>query len=132
MAFLLPFVPLITAGAAATSAGLGIYNAVNQPGAPKAPSPADVTKNAIADETSRRDAAGKSAAQVLPGLQYQTSGGLSPDAYQTFGADFSGNADLAGSQQMKDLVAKFLGTDNGFGGGTFGGNTSPSSPGLTG
>lgn len=129
---LIALAPLLTAAAAATGAGVSIYSAMNQPGAPKGPTPAEVTKNAISDETAKRDAAGKSAAQVFPGLQYQTSGGLSPDAYQTFGADFSGNADLAGSQQMKDLVAKFLGTDNGFGGGTFGGNTSPSSPGLTG
>lgn len=125
--------PLIAAGAAATSAGLGIYSAVNQPGAPAQPSPADVTKNAIADETSKRDTAAKSAGQLLPGLQYNTNGGLSPDAYATLSSDFSGNAGNAGSQQMKDLIAKFLGTgDSTFGGGSGFGGSNPASPGLTG
>jgi len=126
---------------AATTVGATIYNAKNQPSIPTStsPSPADVTKNAIATETANREGATKAAAQVLPGLQYNTSGGLSPDAYQTLSADFSGNAGLANSPQMKQLIAQFLGlnTSDTFGGAgaPFGTGSTQSnlvSPGLTG
>lgn len=130
-------VPIIMAASAATSAGLGIYSAVNQPGAPQQTqqSPADITKQAISAETSSREAATKAAGQLLPGLQYNTSGGLSPDAYATLSSDFSGSPGLANSPQMKALIAQFMGTDTGFGGNSaFGSGSTPSnpiSPGLT-
>lgn len=134
--------PLILAVSAATSAGLGIYSAVNQPGAPPQPTPAQVSKDAIASETANRQAAAKSAGQLLPGLQSDTNGGLSPDAYATLSSDFSGNGNIANSPQMQQLVAKFLGIDSGssFGGSSSsfgssfggGGSNSITSPGLTG
>lgn len=130
--------PIILAVSAATSTGLAIHSAVSQPGQPSQPSPSDITKQAISNETDSRSQATKAAAQFLPGLQYQTSGGLSPDAYQQFSSSFSGNANLSNSPQMQQLVAKFLGLDSGnsFGGdstfGSGGGASNPISPGLTG
>lgn len=126
---------------ASTSAGLGIYNTVNKPEAPAQPSPAEVTKQAISQEETSRGAATKQASQFLPMLQSNTSGGLSPDAYRELSANFSGNANLADSSQMKQLIAKFLGLDTGasFGGsepfgsgGATSGTFNPASPGLTG
>ncbi len=126
---------------AAAAVGTTIYSKVSQPSAPSStqPTPAEVTKQAVSSEEANRAQATKQAAQFLPGLQYETSGGLSPDAYQQFSSNFSGNANLANSPQMQQLVAKFLGLDTGasfggdgsFGGGSSGGS-SPLSPGLTG
>ena len=119
----------------ATAIGTTAFNASNQPSAPKV-DPTEVSKQAVAGETANREQATKQAAQFLPGLQYNTSGGLSPDAYQQFSSDFSGNANLSNSPQMQQLVAKFLGLDTGasFGGdSSFGsGSSNPISPGLTG
>lgn len=133
---LIALAPLLTAAAAATGAGVSIYSAMNQPGAPKGPTPAQTTQNAIASESANRASAAKAAGQLLPGLQANTSGGLSPDAYQTLSADFSGNADLSKSPQFKELIDKFLGTGgSSFGGsGSFGdfGTSNPASPGLAG
>lgn len=133
--------PLIIAaiGTAASAAGVSssIYNSMQGPSAPPAgPSPAEVTKQAISDETAKRGAATKEASQFLPMLQANTGGGLSPDAYRELSANFSGNANLADSSQMKQLIAKFLGLDTGasFGGtepfGSSGSN--PLTPGLVG
>jgi hypothetical protein len=123
--------------AAATTVGVTAYDKASAPGAPKPPDPAEVTKQAINAETQNRATATKEAAQFLPGLQSNTSGGLSPDALRAFSADFSGNANIADSPQMKQLISQFLGIDQGatntFGGSTgFGGGSNPNSPGLTG
>lgn len=119
---------------AATTVGVTAYDKISAPSAPQAPSPADVTKQAITSETSNREQATKQAAQFLPGLQYNTSGGLSPDAYAQFSSADSGNANLASSPQMQQLITKFLGLDTGatFGGDTQYGGSNPVSPGLTG
>lgn len=124
--------PIIMAASAATSAGLGIYSLVNQPSAPKPPSPAEMTQNAIQSETQNRTAATQQAAQFLPALQANTSGGLSPDAYQQLSANFSGNANIADSSSMQQLIARFLGLDTGssFGTSSQFGTSSPASPGL--
>lgn len=117
------------AGAGA-SVGQAVYTDVNQPSQPKQPSPADITKNAVQQATQQRQGQAESAAQLLPNLQYDTGGGLSPDAYSQLSSTFSGNAGIGNSQQLQELVNKFLGTGNsGFGGpGGFG----STSPGLTG
>lgn len=128
MPFIVPFIPLLAAGVTAgTSIGLDL---TNQPSSPKQPSPADITKNAVQQATQTRQGQAESAAQLLPNLQYDTGGGLSPDAYSQLSSTFSGNAGIGNSQQLQDLVNKFLGTGNsGFGGpGGFG----STSPGLTG
>lgn len=128
MPFIVPFIPLLAAGVTAgTSIGLDL---TNQPSSPKQPSPADITKNAVQQATQTRQGQAESAAQLLPNLQYDTGGGLSPDAYSQLSSTFSGNAGIGNSQQLQDLVSKFLGTGNsGFGGpGGFG----STSPGLTG
>lgn len=135
--------PAIIAAAivAATTVGTTIYSKMSQPSAPKQATPAEISTQAINTETSNRATATKEAGQFLPGLQANTSGGLSPDAYKQLSATFSGNADLANSPQMQELVSRFLGLDNSasFGGsepfGSSGGSSgaaNPSSPGLAG
>jgi hypothetical protein len=118
----------------ATAVGTTAFNAANAPGSPKPPDPAQITAQAVNAETQNRQTATKEASQFLPTLQSNTSGGLSPEAYDQFASTFSGNANLAGSDAMKQLVAKFLGLDTGatFGGtGSFGtGASNPASPGL--
>ena len=108
---------LIAAGA---TVGTTIYNKVSAPG-PNAgqPTPEEMTKQAVSAEEANRSVATKQAAQFLPQLQSDTSGGLSPDAYRSLAANFSGNANLSNSPQMQQLIAKFLGLDTGA---TFGGN----------
>lgn len=126
---------LIGATTAAAGTSASIYNSMQ---GPSAPSPAEVTKQAISDETSKRGTATKEASQFLPMLQSNTGGGLSPDAYRELSANFSGNANLADSSQMKELISKFLGLDTGasFGGtepfGSSSGGSNPLTPGLTG
>lgn len=134
-------VGLIGAIAALASAGVGIgttiYDKVSAPSTPAAPTPAQVTTDAITQETQKRQAQATSDAQLLPGLQADTGGGLSPDALSTFSSQFNGDAG-GNTPQLQQLVAQFLGLNSGannsFGGsGTFGAATSsPSSPGLTG
>ena len=128
MPWIVPFIPLIAAGATAgTSVGLSLSN---QPDTPKGPSPADITKNAVQQATQTRQGQAQDAAQLLPNLQYDTGGGLSPDAYSQLSSTFSGNAGIGNSQQLQELVNKFLGTGgSGFGGSGGFGSTSP---GLTG
>lgn len=128
---IIPFIPLIAAGVTAgTSIGLDLSN---QPGSGK-PTPAEITQqsqDAVKQATAARQGQAEQAAQVLPNLQYDTGGGLSPDAYSQFSSEFSGNANIGNSEQLKQLVAQFLGT----GGGGFGGTTgfgASSTPGLTG
>lgn len=119
-----------------TAIGTTAFNAANAPSGPKPADPAEISKQAISTETANRDIATRQAAQFLPGIQANTSGGLSPDALQQFSANFSGNSDLASSPQMKELIAKFLGMDTGatntFGGGSSFGGSNPASPGLVG
>lgn len=120
---------------AGTTVGTTVYNHLSAPSAPKPPDPATVTANAVSAETANRATATKEAGQFLPALQASTSGGLSPEAYDQFASIFSGNANLSGSKQMQDLIAKFLGIDTSasFGGsGNFGTGSSPASPGLGG
>lgn len=124
--------------AAGVGAGTSIYSAMNQPSAPKAPTPTEMTNQAINAETANRATATKEAAQILPDLQANTGGGLSPDAYGQLSSQFSGNANLGSSPQVQEMVNKFLGIDPGasfggsspFGGGSSG--TNPLAPGLTG
>lgn len=122
---------------AGTAIGTTVYDKVSAPSAPAAPTPAQVTSDAITQATEQRKAAASSDAQLLPGLQADTGGGLSPDALATLSSQFNGDAG-GNNPQLKDLVSQFLGLNNGatssFGGsGTFGAATSnPSSPGLTG
>lgn len=124
---------------AGTAVGTTIYDKVSAPSSstPAAPTPAQVTTDAITQETQKRQAQATSDAQLLPGLQADTGGGLSPDALSTFSSQFNGDAG-GNTPQLQQLVAQFLGLNSGannsFGGsGTFGASTSsPSSPGLTG
>ena len=122
-----------TASAAGTSAS--IYNSMQGPGTPPGQSPADITNKAVALETSNRGTATKEAAQFLPGIE-SNSPGVSPDYLKDTAATFSGNANLAQSPEMQQMLAKFLGLDTGasFGGSTsFGSSSSsPLSTGLTG
>lgn len=120
--------------AAGVGAGTSIYNATNQPSGPKAPSPTQLTNSAINAETANRATATKEAAQLLPDLQANTGGGLSPDAYGQLSSQFSGNANLGSSPQIQEMVNKFLGIDQGasFGGTTPFGGANPASPGLAG
>lgn len=124
-------IPIIFAVSAATSAGLGIYGAVNRPSAPAGPTPAQISQDAIKQETDRRSTAATEASQFLPGIQANTSGGVSPEYYSQVSSLLSGNANLSNSSAFKSLINRFLGIDEGgFGGsGGFGG-VSPSSPGL--
>lgn len=130
--------PIIMAATAAAGTSASIYNSMQGPGTPPGPTPAEVTKQAVSDETSRRGVATKEASQFLPMLQANTGGGLSPDAYRQLSSNFSGNANLADSSQMKELISKFLGLDTGasFGGsepfGSSSGGSNPLTPGLTG
>ena len=120
---------------AGTTVGTALFQHFTQPSAPAGPTPEEMTKSAVSDEESRRQGATKQAAQFLPQLQADTSGGLSPDAYKDLAANFSGNANLADSPQMKQLVAKFLGLDTGaaFGGSEpFGSSSGGSNPLATG
>src|SRR3981189_1533359 len=112
---------------AGTSAGLGIHSAITEGGAPKPPDPATISTNAINAETANRATATKEAAQFLPGIE-ANSPGVSPDYLKNASATFSGNANLANSPEMQQLIAKFLGVDTGatntFGGGSgFGGGS---------
>jgi len=132
----------VAAIAALASAGAGIgqtvYSDLNQPSGPKPTDPAEITKQAVSQETQGRQLATKEAAQFLPGIE-ANSPGVSPDYLKNTSATLSGNANLAGSPEMQQLIAKFLGLDNGanFGGsGSFGtsgsGGSNPLSTGLTG
>lgn len=123
-------IPAIMAATAAIGAGTSIYSAVNQPKAPSGPTPEQITKQAVSDETASRAAATKQAAQFLPELQSNTGGGLSPDAYTQLSSQFSGNAQLGNSPQMQQLVSKFLGLDTGaaFGGSSPFGTASTNNP----
>jgi hypothetical protein len=119
---------------AGTALGNTIYQDVNAPST-SGPSPTQITNQAINAETANRATATKEAAQILPDLQFNTGGGLSPDAYSQLSSQFSGNANLGNSPQMQAIVAKFLGLDTGassFGGSTpFGSSTgNPLTPGL--
>jgi hypothetical protein len=129
MPFIIPFLPLIAAGATiGSSVGLQLSN---EPGSGK-PTPAQITQqsqNAVASATQQRQGQAQDAAQLLPNLQYDTGGGLSPDAYSQLSSTFSGNAGIGNSQQLQQLVQQFLGTGNNSFGGS-GGFGSPS-PGLT-
>jgi hypothetical protein len=126
MPFIVPFIPLIAAGVTAgTSIGIDLSN---QDNGPKAPTPAQISQSAVEQATQQREGQAKNAAQVLPDLQYQTGGGLSPDSLASFSATDSGNPGLQNSSQLQQLVAQFLGTGNN----SFGGNSSfGTSGGLT-
>lgn len=121
----------------ATSIGVTAYDHASAPG-PNAgkPTPAEITKNAITAEQGNRQVATKEAAQLVPGLEANTSGATSPDYLKDVSATLSGNANLADSPQMKEMIAKFLGADTGATFGSdqpFGGGSSNfASPGLTG
>ena len=121
---------------AGTSIGTTAFNAANAPSAPKPPDPATISTNAINAETANRATATKEAAQFLPGIE-ANSPGVNPDYLKNASATFSGNANLAQSPEMQQLIAKFLGVDTGasssFGGGSGfgGGGSNPFSPGLT-
>jgi len=132
-------IPLIIGLATAATTASGIYNSTQ--GGNGQPTPAQIAeqaKQSVSGEEKNRQLATKQAAQFLPQLQSDTSGGLSPDALKQFSATFSGNANLANSPEMSQMVAKFLGLDTGatFGGsepfGSSSGGSSPLSPGLTG
>jgi len=128
MPFIVPFIPLIAAGVTAgTSIGLDLSN---QPSSPQQQTPAQISQNAVQQATQQRQQQAQGAAQLLPNLQYDTGGGLSPDAYSTLSSTFSGNPGIGNSQQLQQLVQQFLGQGNNTFGGTSGFG-SPS-PGLTG
>lgn len=82
-------------GAAATI-GVTAYEHTSAPG-PNAgqPTPAQLQTNAITQATQQRTAAGQEASQLVPGLQADTSGGLSPDATTNLSYLFSGNGQFA-------------------------------------
>lgn len=146
----MPFTAAIATAIAAivgagTSAGLGIHSALSSGGGPTQPTPAQLTEQstqAVNSEASNRTLATKQAAQFLPGIE-SNSPGVSPDYLQNTAATFSGNANLAQSPQMQQLIAQFLGLNTGgafgssqpFGSTSNGASTStanPLSPGLTG
>jgi len=123
------------AATAAAGTSASIYSSMQGPGTPKGQSPAEITQQAISQETKNRGVATKEAAQFLPGIE-SNSPGVSPDYLKDISATFSGNANLAQSPEMAQLVARFLGVDQGasFGGSTSFGSSgsSPLTPGLTG
>ena len=128
---------IVTAAASAAGTAHSIYSSMQGPDTPPGQSPADITKQAVASETAKRGVATKEAAQFLPGIE-ANSPGVSPDYLKDVSATFSGNANLAQSPEMQQLVARFLGIDQGasFGGsssfGSGSGGSSPFNPGLTG
>jgi hypothetical protein len=127
--------PIIMAATAAAGTAHSIYSSMQGPDTPPGQSPADITGKAVALESSNRGTAVKQAAQFLPGIE-ANSPGVSPDYLKDVSSTFSGNANLAQSPEMQQMIAKFLGIDPGasFGGsGSFGSSgSSPLTPGLTG
>lgn len=128
-------VPIIMAATAAIGTGVSLYNMANAP-SPNAgqPTPSEISTQAISAETMRRNQASQQAAQWLPNLQADTSGGLSPDALRDLSSTFSGNADIANSSTMQNLIQRYFGIDQGasYGGSSSygGGGSNPLSPGL--
>jgi hypothetical protein len=117
---LLPFVPIITALGSAAGAGVGIYEAANQPSAPKpatnlSPTQADQAKAAVA--------------QQVPDIVSQTGGAVSPAYTQLLAELNSGTANLPGIGGLsQDAVNQFFGLGGGGGGG---GGVTGSAPSLT-
>jgi hypothetical protein len=126
---------LITAGTSIAST-VHSFTAGGGGGGSAPPDPAKITQDAINSESAKRGMATKEAAQFLPGIE-ANSPGVSPDYLKDVSATFSGNANLAQSPEMQQLVARFLGLDQGasFGGsssfGSGSGSSSPFNPGLT-
>lgn len=110
-------IPAITAGSAAAGIGSTIYNDVSKPGAPAAPPPATASQN-VAAEVAKRQNEGAMVANQTPNLVANTSGGLSDQAYQTFGSESAGTPGQFG-QGGVDLnsIMQFLGGGNSGGGG---------------
>ena len=76
---------------AGAGAGIGqtIYNDVSQPGAPQQPAPPTAAQN-ITAEVQKRAAEANTVNQQIPGIEAQTSGGLSDQAYQNLGSSAAG------------------------------------------
>jgi len=115
---------------AATTIGTVAYEKSSQPG-PNAgqPSPAQLQTDQIKAATQQRSTAAQEASQLLPGLQADTSGSLSPDATSQFSYLFSGNGQYAPQGPQFGAGGQGGGSSGGFGGsgapfGTGGGSGS--------
>lgn len=117
------------AGLAGTGISVGEQLA-NQPGSPKPPSQADITKNANANKQTQLAAL----SQQTPNIQAATGGSLSPEAWAQLSALLSGEAGATGiGASQQDLVQKLLSGNSG-GGTTIsaGNNTGGGTPGTPG
>lgn len=104
-------IPALTAGAAATGIGTGIYNAVNQPGQPSQPSapPPPTAAQNVAAEVAKRQNEALIVNRQIPNLVDQTSGGLSDQGYQTFGSTAAGSPGAFGQGGFNlDQIMQFL------------------------
>ena len=136
MPFLAPLGALLVSAAPAIGAATGLaslgvtgYELANQPGGGGAAQTQPTQAQAVSAETANRQLATTQAQQELPGLQYQTGGGVSPGYYADMSSLLSGNSQYGSSPQIQQLVSSFLGNGIGTGSGS-----SPSSsllPGLT-
>ena len=121
MPFLAPLGALLVAAAPAIGAATGLaslgvtgYELANQPGGGGAAQTQPSQAQAVSAETANRQLATTQAQQELPGLQYQTGGGVSPGYYADMASLLSGNSQYGSSPQIQQLVSSFLG--NGIGG----------------
>jgi hypothetical protein len=105
---LIAALPAIAAIASLAGTGVGLYENLNRPSG-GGPTPSQMTQSAVQQATRQRQAEATQANQWLPNLQYQTSGGLSPDAYATYSSTFSGNGDLLNTGMMQQMVQNFMG-----------------------
>lgn len=91
----------------AVGAGTAIHSLVDQPGAPKAPTPDPAQTAADAQKTKQNQLAALQ--QQLPNLQAMTGGSLSPEAWAQMAEVLSGQAGTPGiGSAAQDLVSKYL------------------------
>lgn len=99
MPAIVPFIPLIVAGVGAASTGIGLYESLHQPGAPKQqqeqPKPPD---------QSAEKAAFLAAA---PSVQERLGGAVAPDFFANEVARVTGNA--GDSDLAKSVLSQYLG-----------------------
>jgi len=101
--------PIILAATAATSAGIGIYDVTHQGGQTPQQQLQAETPAAVSQLQQQRAYEASQAGQLLPGIEENTSGGVSPQYLSQFGAAGSGYGDLLGTSQLSQLVNNFLG-----------------------
>lgn len=105
---------IATVAAAATTTGVSLYEASNQPGTPKPPTAAPMTPGQNAQTTA-------AVGQQLPNLQSLTGGSVSPEYAAQYGSTQAGvGNDPKASGDVQAAINNFFGL------------TAPGSTGLTG